>query len=153
MPSSVKTSGVQRPDMITCSPYPSPALALSSIKPTQWGYKLHTTDGQNQVRRKTEISSEDRARLSQSTTISDGYDVGRNDLVAGAVGQTSYGGVTYSTMAQGITGLLAPGSAGVNHGGPRILRVWLSNGLMLTRDSLQEHPLCSQSLSMSLKRK
>ena len=29
-----------------------------------------------------------------------------------------YGGVTYSTTTQNITGLLAAGSAGVNHGTP-----------------------------------
>lgn len=41
----------------------------------------------------------------------------RNELVATATaGQTSFGGVTYSTTAENITGLLAPGSAGVNHG-------------------------------------
>ncbi|KIM78948.1 hypothetical protein PILCRDRAFT_581023 [Piloderma croceum F 1598] len=50
------------------------------------------------------------------TIVPDGYDIGRNELVAAAVGTTSFGGVTYSTMARNITGLLAPGSAGVNHG-------------------------------------
>ncbi|KAN0080371.1 hypothetical protein V8E55_009937 [Tylopilus felleus] len=48
--------------------------------------------------------------------VPDGYDIGRDELVAGAVGQTSYSGVTYSTTAQNITGLLGAGSAGVNHG-------------------------------------
>ncbi|KAF8549684.1 hypothetical protein OG21DRAFT_1488339 [Imleria badia] len=47
--------------------------------------------------------------------VSDGYDIGRDELVAGAVGQTSFGGVSYSTTAQNITGLLAAGSTGVNH--------------------------------------
>ena len=65
----------------------------------------------------------------------DGYDIGRyverrtarprppanertyrDDLVSGALGTTSYGGVTYSTTAENITGLLAAGSAGINHG-------------------------------------
>ncbi|KZV71215.1 hypothetical protein PENSPDRAFT_578227 [Peniophora sp. CONT] len=50
------------------------------------------------------------------TIVPDGYDIGRDALVAAAVGTTSFGGVTYSTTAQNITGLLAPGSAGVNHG-------------------------------------
>ncbi|KAH9935390.1 uncharacterized protein B0H18DRAFT_412184 [Fomitopsis serialis] len=45
----------------------------------------------------------------------DGYDIGRDDLVSGALGTTSYGGVTYSTTAENITGLLAAGSAGINH--------------------------------------
>jgi hypothetical protein len=39
-----------------------------------------------------------------------------NELAAAAVGTTSFGGVTYSTKARNITGLLVPGSAGVNHG-------------------------------------
>ncbi|KAF8126328.1 hypothetical protein EV363DRAFT_1174448 [Boletus edulis] len=47
--------------------------------------------------------------------VPDGYDIGRDELVSWAVGQTSYGDVSYSTTAQNITGLLAPGSAGVNH--------------------------------------
>ncbi|TFK53859.1 hypothetical protein OE88DRAFT_1710972 [Heliocybe sulcata] len=49
------------------------------------------------------------------TIVPDGYDIGRNLLVEAAVGTTSYGGVTYSTTAENITGLLAPGSDGVNH--------------------------------------
>jgi len=48
--------------------------------------------------------------------VPDGYDIGRDELVSGAVGQTSYSGVSYSTTAQNITGLLAAGSTGVNHG-------------------------------------
>ncbi|KAG9308601.1 hypothetical protein JVU11DRAFT_11707 [Chiua virens] len=48
--------------------------------------------------------------------VPDGYDIGRDDLVAGAIGTQSYGGVSYNTRAQNITGLLAPGSEGVNHG-------------------------------------
>ncbi|KAF8337178.1 hypothetical protein F5887DRAFT_920582 [Amanita rubescens] len=48
--------------------------------------------------------------------VPDGYDIGRDSLVASAIGMTSYGGVTYSTVAESITGLLAPGSQGVNHG-------------------------------------
>lgn len=39
-----------------------------------------------------------------------------NKLVASAIGQTSYGDVVYITTAQNITGLLAPGAVGVNHG-------------------------------------
>ncbi|KAI9463416.1 hypothetical protein HD554DRAFT_2283507 [Boletus coccyginus] len=48
--------------------------------------------------------------------IPGGYDIGRCAIHYGAVGQTGYGGVSYSTTAQNITGLLAAGSAGVNHG-------------------------------------
>ncbi|KAI1796460.1 hypothetical protein LXA43DRAFT_987753 [Ganoderma leucocontextum] len=47
--------------------------------------------------------------------VPDGYDIGRNALVQGALGTTSYGGVTYATTARNITGLMAAGSEGVNH--------------------------------------
>ncbi|KII92327.1 hypothetical protein PLICRDRAFT_103562 [Plicaturopsis crispa FD-325 SS-3] len=50
------------------------------------------------------------------TIIPDGYNIGRNQLVDAAVGTTSHDGVTYSTVASNITGLLAPGADGVNHG-------------------------------------
>ncbi|TFY65741.1 hypothetical protein EVG20_g5358 [Dentipellis fragilis] len=54
--------------------------------------------------------------VSENHTISpDGYDVGRNELVAAAVGNTNFNGVSYSTTAQDITGLIAPGTNGVNH--------------------------------------
>ena len=48
--------------------------------------------------------------------VPDGYDIGRNELVAAAMGTTSFGGITYSTTAENITGLMAAGSDGVNHG-------------------------------------
>ena len=50
------------------------------------------------------------------TIVPDGYDVGRDLLVQKAVGTTCFDGVTYSTTAQNITGLMLPGSVGVNHG-------------------------------------
>ncbi|KAJ7161049.1 hypothetical protein C8R46DRAFT_1353713 [Mycena filopes] len=50
------------------------------------------------------------------TIIPDGYNAGRDKLVANAVGETSHEDVTYFTVAQNLTGLLAPGSEGVNHG-------------------------------------
>ncbi|KAM6502362.1 hypothetical protein JOM56_002339 [Amanita muscaria] len=54
---------------------------------------------------------------SQSHTIApDGYDIGRNALVANANGRRSFGGVNYQTVTQNLTGLLAPGSQGINHG-------------------------------------
>lgn len=40
----------------------------------------------------------------------------RDALVSGAIGQKSYGGVTYSITARNISGLIAAGSTGVNHG-------------------------------------
>lgn len=36
--------------------------------------------------------------------------------MAAAVGRTSYGGVRYHTTAENISGLLAPGADGINHG-------------------------------------
>ncbi|KAJ6554481.1 hypothetical protein B0H19DRAFT_1153717 [Mycena capillaripes] len=50
------------------------------------------------------------------TIIPDGYNAGRDVLVASAVGVTSHEGITYSTIAQNLTGLLLAGSTGVNHG-------------------------------------
>jgi len=47
--------------------------------------------------------------------VPNGYDIGRDSFVANAAGITSFGGVTYSTTAENLTGLLAPGSEGVNH--------------------------------------
>jgi len=48
--------------------------------------------------------------------VPDGYNIGRDLLVANAVGKSRHKGVRYLTVAQNITGLLAPGSEGVNHG-------------------------------------
>ncbi|KAF8529885.1 hypothetical protein JB92DRAFT_2825755 [Gautieria morchelliformis] len=39
-----------------------------------------------------------------------------DELVSAATGTTSFGGVTYSTTAEAVTGLLEAGSAGINHG-------------------------------------
>ncbi|KAK7055505.1 hypothetical protein R3P38DRAFT_2847436 [Favolaschia claudopus] len=50
------------------------------------------------------------------TIIPDGYNAGRDKLVAAALGLSYHNRVTYSTVAQNLTGLLAPGSTGVNHG-------------------------------------
>lgn len=41
-----------------------------------------------------------------------GLILGRDALAASAIGTTSFGGVTYYTTAENITGLLAPGSTG-----------------------------------------
>lgn len=49
------------------------------------------------------------------TIVPDGYNIGRDRLVQNAVGQTSFNDVSYSTVARNITGLLAPGTNGVNH--------------------------------------
>jgi hypothetical protein len=48
----------------------------------------------------------------------DGYDKGRDSLVATATGSTTAGsdGVTYSATANQVFGLLDAGSNGINHG-------------------------------------
>ncbi|TFK75297.1 hypothetical protein BDN72DRAFT_758012 [Pluteus cervinus] len=51
----------------------------------------------------------------QHTIVPDGYDIGRDLLAANAVNDgstTSFGGVTYYTTAENITGLLPAGAAG-----------------------------------------
>jgi hypothetical protein len=58
--------------------------------------------------------------LEEHHTISpNGYDVGRDELVASALnngGTTSHDDVTYKATTQNITGLLTPGTNGINHG-------------------------------------
>ncbi|KAH9059323.1 hypothetical protein EDB87DRAFT_1675123 [Lactarius vividus] len=49
--------------------------------------------------------------LENHTISPDGYNIGRDKFVQGALGASGY-----HTVAQNITGLLAPGSTGVNHG-------------------------------------
>ncbi|KAJ4488405.1 hypothetical protein J3R30DRAFT_3435633 [Lentinula aciculospora] len=46
------------------------------------------------------------------TIIPDGYNIGRDKLASLAVGTTHFDGITYSTTARNITGLLAAGSVG-----------------------------------------
>ncbi|KJA27778.1 hypothetical protein HYPSUDRAFT_876163 [Hypholoma sublateritium FD-334 SS-4] len=50
------------------------------------------------------------------TIIPDGYNIGRDQFVADALGQRTFGGFVYSTTAENITGLLPVGSTGINHG-------------------------------------
>ncbi|KAH8979925.1 hypothetical protein EDB86DRAFT_596917 [Lactarius hatsudake] len=47
-----------------------------------------------------------------------GYNIGRDKFVSGALGVKRYQGVKYQTVAQNVTGLLPPGSTGINHGIP-----------------------------------
>jgi len=61
--------------------------------------------------------------VSQEENVSDGhniapngYNLGRDTFVKDALAVTVYQGVKYKTVAQDITGLLPPGSKGVNHG-------------------------------------
>ncbi|TFK52163.1 hypothetical protein OE88DRAFT_1627796 [Heliocybe sulcata] len=51
----------------------------------------------------------------QHDIIPNGYNIGRDLLVAAASGDTEFDSVKYSTVAQNITGLLEPGAVGVNH--------------------------------------
>jgi hypothetical protein len=49
----------------------------------------------------------------------DGYNKGRKLVVDAAMkngGETSHDGITYQTTAKDVTGLLDPGSQGINHG-------------------------------------
>ncbi|KAJ6498849.1 hypothetical protein C8R45DRAFT_820956 [Mycena sanguinolenta] len=54
--------------------------------------------------------------------VADGYDIGRDLLVASAAGKKTYFDIetfkltTYNTVLTNLTGLIAPGSDGVNHG-------------------------------------
>ncbi|KAJ6557820.1 hypothetical protein B0H19DRAFT_1261413 [Mycena capillaripes] len=55
--------------------------------------------------------------VSKHHTISpNGYNTGRDLLVQRATGKTSFKGVKYTTTAHNISGLMSPGSEGVNHG-------------------------------------
>jgi hypothetical protein len=51
-------------------------------------------------------------------TKSDGGTASRSSdrFVSGALGVKTYKGIKYNTVAQNLTGLLPPGSTGVNHG-------------------------------------
>jgi len=61
------------------------------------------------------VSKEENAAESH-TIVPNGYDIGRDALVSAAVGTTSFGGVTYSTTSETLTGVMPSGSNGVNHG-------------------------------------
>jgi len=50
------------------------------------------------------------------TIVPNGYNIGRDSLVSGAVGTTSFNGVTYSTTSATLTDVMPSGSVGVNHG-------------------------------------
>jgi hypothetical protein len=48
--------------------------------------------------------------------VPDEYNIGRDQLVSAAVGKKKFHGVKYTTTAQNVTGLLAAGVDGINHG-------------------------------------
>lgn len=61
------------------------------------------------------VSQEEPA--TENHTISpDGYNQGRDNFVANAIGSRNFGGVTYSTSSESVTGLLPVGANGINHG-------------------------------------
>ncbi|KAI0253112.1 hypothetical protein BJV78DRAFT_1281183 [Lactifluus subvellereus] len=47
-----------------------------------------------------------------------GYNLGRDSFVKGALGLKKYNRVKYQTTAQSISGMIPPGSDGINHGIP-----------------------------------
>ncbi|KAI0342046.1 hypothetical protein BDW22DRAFT_229415 [Trametopsis cervina] len=48
--------------------------------------------------------------------IPNGYNLGRDALVQAAVGVTTHNGVSYTTTAETLVGIMPVGSTGVNHG-------------------------------------
>jgi len=50
--------------------------------------------------------------------ITDGYNIGRKDLISKAVGIRTWNGVTYNTTSVDLVGYLESGNQGVNHGVP-----------------------------------
>ncbi|KAL0574630.1 hypothetical protein V5O48_007326 [Marasmius crinis-equi] len=54
--------------------------------------------------------------INHHTIVPDGYNIGRDDLIGRALGMKTYKGKTYFTFGRNMTGLLEPGSVGVNHG-------------------------------------
>ncbi|KAJ7267589.1 hypothetical protein B0H12DRAFT_1209050 [Mycena haematopus] len=67
------------------------------------------------------VSKEEDAEDSHNI-VPDGYNIGRDLLVAGAIGKktgfdwSTFKSTTYNTVLTNLTGLIAPGSDGVNHG-------------------------------------
>jgi len=50
------------------------------------------------------------------TIVPNGYNIGRDLIIATANGKTTFNGKKYDTTVSRITGLLQPGSTGINHG-------------------------------------
>ncbi|KZT63762.1 hypothetical protein DAEQUDRAFT_815453 [Daedalea quercina L-15889] len=59
--------------------------------------------------------SQEEPSTERHTISPDGYDIGWDTLVSWPLGTTSYNGMTYSTTAENATGLLQPGTEGINH--------------------------------------
>ncbi|KAJ4483931.1 hypothetical protein J3R30DRAFT_143294 [Lentinula aciculospora] len=60
------------------------------------------------------VSIEENASTNHNIAAN-GYDAGRDALVAGAIGERQFNGVKYMTTAETIEGLLPVGSQGINH--------------------------------------
>ncbi|KAI0066228.1 hypothetical protein BV25DRAFT_1797408 [Artomyces pyxidatus] len=60
--------------------------------------------------------SQEKDESNNHDIVDNGYNVGRDALVQSAVGNTNFGGVSYTTTEQDISGLMAAGADGVNHG-------------------------------------
>ncbi|KAF8485300.1 hypothetical protein DFH94DRAFT_663188 [Russula ochroleuca] len=60
--------------------------------------------------------SEEENLSNKHTVAPNGYNAGRDNLVKSALALKQYQGVKYSTVAKNITGLIPPGSSGINHG-------------------------------------
>jgi hypothetical protein len=60
-----------------------------------------------------------------------------DDLVKSALELKEYQGIKYNTVAQNITGLISPGSSGVNHG-------------EYIKDSALSTQLCSSGLAIGI---
>lgn len=97
-----------------CSPNPAPTPSSSRAS--------QLTRVKSDCRIRARVSKEEDVE-EQHNIVADGYNVGRDLLVVGAVGEhTGFDGTkfkfnTYETIVTNLTGLLAPGADGINHGG------------------------------------
>jgi len=63
------------------------------------------------------VSEEKNLHNGHNITLN-GYNLGRDSFVKGALGLKKYRGVKYQTTSQSISGMIPPGSTGINHGIP-----------------------------------
>ncbi|KAF8626915.1 hypothetical protein AX15_004629 [Amanita polypyramis BW_CC] len=69
-------------------------------------------------------ASKEQSAAQGHNIVQNGYNKGRDLLAANARGTIKYNGVTYTTTIDRLTGLLTPGSQGVNHGKQRLKQVF-----------------------------
>ncbi|KAI0312307.1 hypothetical protein OF83DRAFT_1166014 [Amylostereum chailletii] len=60
--------------------------------------------------------SKEKTAFNHHDIVDNGDNIGRDELVSAAKGVVSWDGVTYNTVVEDITGLMAVGSEGINHG-------------------------------------